>query len=570
MKQIVTIKICFTGIEMQVPVELLPQLPAYCVKLSRRHAYGCSIRYLPEILAQYRNIHTLEEIPTQHTMIRRLYDREMHRRNESDEIKHQQLAAGNNLWEHQLRGTLLAKVNSRYAFFYDTRTGKTRMAYQIICDAINEGRIHNAIVFVPSSIIPDWLSDAKFFPDLRVAAFYKDTKTKTAALAAEPDVLLMSIEQTVNNADMLYSHKFDMAFVDESSKLKSHKSQISKFMRDYSLTVEYFYLLSATPAPNGLHEYYTQMMCLDPYIFPQARTHFVNKYFINTSRNVNFEKLSIKPELKDEFMSRIEEYAIYVDQSVMPMAGKEFSVIEYKLPNEAMAIYDDMRSNMSIELGDKELTVDMAAAMRSKLQQITSGFIIDTEARKQNAAARFIGEAATQQDTYSIQSARAARLKTLLTILQMHTTNEQYVIWANYQQEFIDIRDALSHIWLPSEIAVINGTTPLVDKEDAVRDFKAGKVRVLICHPASVGMGKNFTESHIAIYYSLTDSWELFKQSSERIAGHINVQPKKCLYYIIQAKGTINELVYDNIIHKRSQSYGMLEHLKSKGDHSYA
>ena len=89
----------------------------------------------------------------------------------------------------------------------------------------------------------------------------------------------------------------------------------------------------------------------------------------------------------------------------------------------------------------------------------------------------------------------------------------------------------------------INKITTTAYKEEAVRKFKAHEIKVLICHPASVGMGKNFTEAHVAIYYSLNDSWELFKQSCERIAGHIAVQPKQCEYYIILAENTINELV---------------------------
>ena len=78
-------------------------------------------------------------------------------------------------------------------------------------------------------------------------------------------------------------------------------------------------------------------------------------------------------------------------------------------------------------------------------------------------------------------------------------------------------------------------------------------------------MGINLTAAHIAIYYSLNDSWEALKQSSERIVGHINIQPKKCIYYIMQAEGTVNELVYNNVTNKRDVSIGFLEHLQAVG-----
>ena len=569
---IVGISLTKVGIELHVPVDMSDTVPSFCVKQRRGFYYACSLRYLPEILSLYRNINSLDEIDKNNTFVYRVYEREMRRRALSNEIKNAEELPEHNysgLWKHQARGALLAEVNSRYAFFFDTRTGKTRMAYSIITKAIEDGRVNKAIVFVPSSIIPDWLSDAQYFSKLRVVAYYKDAKTKTEALASNFNVLLFSIEQTVNNADIIEGLHFNMAFFDESSKLKSPRSQISQYTRKFSTTVEYFYLLSATPAPNGYHEYYTQMMCLDPYIFPGARTHFVNKYFNNISRNPNFEKLIIKPEKKDEFMQLIEDYALYVDQQVMPTAGKVFKEVKYALPNDAKAIYEDMLKNMRAVVEDTELTVDMAAVMRSKLQQIVSGFLIDTEKRKQNAAARFLGQPTQEDDILKIDAARNARLHVLMDIIKKYyaeNKNEQFVIWANYQQEFLDIRTALGTLYNVNEIATLSGATNTAYKEEAVSKFKAHEIKVLICHPASVGMGKNFTEAHVAIYYSLNDSWELFKQSCERIAGHIAVQPKQCEYYIILAENTINELVYSNIKNKRNQSYNMLKFLQSGGE----
>lgn len=567
----VALSITNTMIELKVPVDLLSTLPSFCYASRRKNTYCCSVRNLPEILQMYRSISSLEEIDKEKTpTIWQLYYNEMQRRMYSDDIKHSSFPATDEegrLWEHQIRGAALAKVNSRYAFFYDTRTGKTRMAYQIILDALREGRIKRSIIFVPSSIIPNWLEDAKVFPELSVAAYYKDAKTKQHALNTPCNVFIMSVELSITNVELLNSLNAEMCFFDESSKLKSHTSQISKFMREYSCKPMYFYLLSATPAPNGYHEYYTQMMCIDPYIFPAARTHFVSKYFINYSRNPNYEKLAIKPECKDEFMQLIESYAIYVDQEVMPMAGKKFIDFTYQLPEDARKFYDSMCNTMSLEIHGTEITVDMATAIRSKLQQIASGFIMNTDNSKQIAVNKALNLPVDDSlvAVEIISSAGAARLSCVHTILKNHPDEYKFIIWANYKQEFNDL--AVYFNLRQIKFGVLNGSTALVDKEQIIEDFKHGNTNVLLCHPLSVGMGKNFTESHIAIYYSLNDSWEAFKQSSERIAGHVTVQPKECLYYIIQAEDTINGIVYENLKNKREQSYGMLEHMQSRSSY---
>ena len=75
-------------------------------------------------------------------------------------------------------------------------------------------------------------------------------------------------------------------------------------------------------------------------------------------------------------------------------------------------------------------------------------------------------------------------------------------------------------------------------------------------------MGINLTEAHIAIYYSMLYSWEALKQSSERICGHITVQPKKAEYYIMSAEGTIDEQIFKNVQNKKTTSLDFLNLLR--------
>ena len=98
--------------------------------------------------------------------------------------------------------------------------------------------------------------------------------------------------------------------------------------------------------------------------------------------------------------------------------------------------------------------------------------------------------------------------------------------------------------------------------------FKHGSLQYLVCHPLSVGMGINLTESCNEVYYSINDSWEALKQSSERIAGHINIQPRKCHYWVLQAQSPsgdalVDTLVYKNVSNKRDASTGFLDYLKA-------
>lgn len=462
------------------------------------------------------------------------------------------------LWPHQVLGVRLARINKRFGFWFDTRTGKTRMMIQAMYEAISEGRCTRALVICPTSIIPSWLNDFKEFkPELKVAAYYGTDKQKKLALETPCHVFIMSMELTVKNIELLRRIGFKYVVVDESSKLKSHRSQISKTLLDYAPEVDYWYLLSATPAPNNEAEYYIQMRTIDEFIFPPSRTAFVNMYFDNVSRNPAFEKLQIKYNKRADFMDRVKTKSVYIDQSVMPIAGKEWHVYTYEPEAATLAVYNEFRKHAVVELSDAKISTDMVAAVNAKLAQITSGFIIDTDAVNENKLLRKAGERADLVEIYRLDSSykpshRAHELYKLLTSL-----DGQVVIWANYKQEFADIKELLG-----DECRCINGKTPVADKFEFIRQFKAHKIKYLVCHPLSVGMGINLTEAHHAVYYSLSYSYEALKQSSERICGHITVQPNKCHYWILSAAGTIDEAIYKNVSAKKTTALDFLNALK--------
>lgn len=536
-------------------LSLISTIPVF--KGRKRNEYFVSLRNIPEVFKILRNIDTPVSLSP---LIKRLYEEETVRRERTDLLKKLGPDMQSDwLWPHQCLGIELAQINRRYAFFYDTRTGKTLMALKIMYDALKAGRAKRCVVICPSAIIQSWLNDARdYFPELKIAAYYGTVDQRLAALKKPAHIVLWSMEQAADCLEVLKAIHFDIAFVDESSKLKSHKSKITQAMLDLSLTIPSWYLLSATPAPNNESEYYSQIRTIDPYAFAPARTHFVNKYFDNKSRSPQYEKLFIKPYMRAEFMSIVNSYAIYVDQSVMPTAGKEWVPYNYDLDKESKERYETMRTSLAVELQGITITADMAAAVRSKLNQITSGFIMDTAAIKENKLDRKLGEIADRTEVYSFSD---NRIKTLLHLLSTpELKDEKVVIWANYHQEFLDLEKALGN-----RARYIRGGCDTATKEQYIyKEFKEGSLQYLVCHPLSVGMGINLTEAHIAIYYSLNDSWEALKQSSERIAGHIKVQPKKCLYYVLLANGTVNELIYSNLKNKRDSSYGLLEHLQAE------
>jgi len=547
----------FIRIEADSTDEDMLRLLSFCPRIEKgrkKIEYYCSLMYLPVVLKYLRGINTLEECPEGNI-------RERYRTVETQEArtallkKYGPTASDPLLWTHQSMGVELAEINKRYGFFYDTRTGKTLMALKIMYNALKRNEAKRCLVICPSSIIQSWLADAAKYPELQVVAYYGKDRWK--AIHTPAHIVIWSLELVADSLEVLLATNFDICFFDESSKIKSHKAKISDAALDLSLTIPRWYLLSATPAPNNESEYYTQMKTIDPYCFPSARTHFVNRYFTNTSRNNNYEKLVLRPEMAEEFNSILATRSIYVDQSVMPIAGKYWHTVYFELENGLKPIYNRMREDRLVEIEGTNISSTMAAAIRAKLNQITSGFVMDTDAIKENKKARMLCYEEIGTEVYHLSDYRLVEMQRLIT--DVIGEDKKLIVWANYKAEFVMLEK-----FFGQSARYLRGGTSLEYKQDSIAAFKAGTVKHLVCHPLSVGMGINLVEAYNAIYFSCTDSWEALKQSSERIAGHISVQPHECNYYVMIAKDTVDEMIYKNVSGKRDASYGLFEHLKAE------
>lgn len=517
-----------------------------------------SIRHAPEVLSLLRGMDD-EKIEDAPPAVRSYYQYEQRARERVADLKKNGPVGSCvvnehlTLMRHQQLGREIAMWRDRYCFFFDTRTGKTPLSLSIIYDDLQKHPGHKWLIICPLILIKNaWLEDAEtFVPDIKIVNCHASTKAKRLkALETPAQVYVTNIESFANYKEYFDKMGFTGCFVDESSVMKSHNSKQSEAVVDFAQTVKRFYLLSGTPAPNGEWEYYMQLQAIDYYCVPPYWTHFKNHYFVDVSFN-QFEQLQLRPDRREEFDALLERYAIYVDkEDVLDTPGRQFIDYMVKLPDELKVHYKTLKSELYLELNEeKKITAPSAAAKLNKLNQLTSGFIIDTQAMKEN---KFYGE--DQTEVYLLSD---YRFKALKDVLAMHA-DSQVLIWANYRREFEIISDMLG-----SSCRCIYGATSLADKNRAIQGFKSGDLQYLIANPASADKGLTLTNCHICVYFSLNWSYELFKQSMERIYGDRRKQPLECLYYIIMAKGTIDEVLYRDVLQGKGEaSMAVLNHLK--------
>lgn len=555
------LRVSKSHIEIAFDCEDAPKLEQfYPVHYNRKKTQATvSARLLPEVLQVFRNIDdfNVECLPFN---IRNMYWEEKLARHRMDDLLTNG-PVGNpvvnehlTLMPHQQLGREIANICDRYCFFFDTRTGKTPLSLSIINDDLQRHPDHKWLVVCPLILIENaWLPDAAtFMPDIKVVNCHAPTKAKRLDLInSDAQIYITNTESFVAYREYFDKLRLEGCFVDESSDMKSPKSKQSKELVDFAHTLKRFYLLSGTPAPNGEWEYFMQMRAIDYYSMPSSYTQFKDHYFINVSRNPQYDKLQLRADRRDDLMSLIKKYAIYVDkEDVLTTPGREFIEVMLDVPDALRQQYQMLKNKLYLEVGDKQLTAPSAAAKLNKLNQVSSGFIIDTQAVKEN---KFYDE--DQTEVYLLDDFRFNNLYALLDELG----SEQVLIWANYRKEFEVIKEKLG-----DNAGCVYGATTLAEKNDAIRRFKTGELQYLIANPASADKGLTLTNCHICVYFSLNWSYELFKQSMERIYGDIRKQPKPCKYYIMMARGTIDEVLYRDVLQgKGDASAAVLQHLKS-------
>ena len=109
-------------------------------------------------------------------------------------------------------------------------------------------------------------------------------------------------------------------------------------------------------------------------------------------------------------------------------------------------------------------------------------------------------------------SARRASLQDRVNITAdlVNADGERWLVWCNLNDESAELCRAI-----PDAVEV-KGSDSDAHKESALRDFQAGKIRVLVSKPTICGFGMNLQICHKMAFVGLSDSYEQYYQAVRR------------------------------------------------------
>lgn len=394
-----------------------------------------------------------------------------------------------------------------YGLFLDTGCGKT------LCGIEIAKHLGKTLVLCPLSIIETaWIDDChKFYPEIKIANCWSNSKQKRLeTLKSNADIYVMNYESFKILKNEIRKMDFKCMIVDESSVMKNMKSQITTDILSCIEFIPRRYVLSGCPTPNHNLEIFPQIKFCNPDMFGNNYLGFQASYFHQNLENPHIWYQT--QDDKDKFFRKLSEGSIFVNkEDCVDLPDKIFEIKEFDLDKEQRKYYNDILNDIREHINEWSKFEFTAKLM--KLREVVSGFVIQKDG--------------------SVSDFKTNKDKILEDTLS-EIGNKQVIVWCQFIHEIERLAEKFGGVALTSKTK---------NRDDVIRCFKNGDIKLLFTHPKLLGKGATFTNCTYNVYYSLSFSYEEFKQSQDRI--HRIGQTNKCTYIILQGKNTIDQRIYN-------------------------
>lgn len=336
---------------------------------------------------------------------------------------------------------------------------------------------------------------------------------------------------------------FDILGIDESSKFKHTKTQRFKELKDQLPKFRRRYILTGSPAPNGLEDLFGQVYCLDlGRALGRYITHYRDEFF--DAGGYGGYSYYLKQGAEQQIYKRIAPLVLRMDEKdyldLPPLIKSNHYV---QLPDEAQKIYNELETDFKISLEYGEVRAANAATATIKLRQVANGGVYHDAVP---------GERRTSA---ALHDAKTEILLDLLDELEGQPTFVTY----EFKHELDRIRKALKPQF--GDVPYIGGGVSDKRALEIEEEWNAGQLPVVIVNPQSAAHGLNMQKAGRAIiWYALTWDLELHDQMIKRI--HRQGQTKRVFIHYVIARGTVDEALMSALQRKTRTQKGLLDALR--------
>lgn len=414
--------------------------------------------------------------------------------------------------------------------------GKTSITLAAVLELMYDRfEVGRCLIVAPKRVAETtWQEEAEKWDEFRGLRFSEVLGTRAeriAALSRDADIYIINRENVVWLAEHYKCRlPFDMLILDESTSFKAAGSKRWRALKRCRGSFSRVVLLTGTPSPNSLMDLWAPLYLVDGgERLGRTLTEFRRRYFVPGKRNgaIVYSWAIRDKRAENEIYARISDICI----SLTPPKRREAEIIRYpvELSEAARRRYEEIKKDFVLELRGAEVSASSAAALSNKLQQIANGAVYTDE-----------GETVVLDD---------AKVRALREIREAHP-GEPVLVFIHYISDGKRLMEAFP------DAETVKGP-------ETFAAWNAGKIPVLIVHPASAGYGLNLQQGgRIIVWYGLTWSLEQYQQANARLDRQGQTRPVEI--YLLTARKTIDERICSALQRKRKGQDAMLEAVRAE------
>ena len=440
-------------------------------------------------------------------------------------------------------------IETPYAgLFLEMGLGKTVSALTAIEFLIyQELEIEKVLVIAPKRVAESvWTKEIvkwEHLTHLKTSRVIGTERQRINALKDDADIYLLGRDNVAWLCGY-YGTKlpFDMWVVDESSSFKNHDSKRFKALKRRRTSAKRIVLLTGTPAPNGLLDLWAQIYLLDGgERLGKFITHYRKDYFNEGRKNGNIVyNYNIQDTGEERIYDRIGDICLSMkaEDYLKDLPGKVINDVQITFTKKLEKTYKDFEKEKVLEYlesqeegVDDAITAANAAALMNKLLQFANGAVYDEEKVYHNV--------------------HNLKIWALEEIVEQAQGKPVLVAWT-YRHD----RDRI--------MKHFRKLKPVQMKTDQdIDDWNAGKIKLMLMHPASGGHGLNLQYGgNTAVWFGQTWSLELYQQFNARLARQ--GQKQVTVIHRLVVEGTVDIDVVAALERKDGEQENLMQAVKAK------
>ena len=417
--------------------------------------------------------------------------------------------------------------------------GKTAITLTAMREMLRFDVAKRFLVLAPKRVCTDvWPVEApKWAPELTLAIAVGTPAERKAAVYSQAQVVVTNYdnlqwlsEQTLN---------FDGIVFDELTRLKNPSGKRFKALAKVIEPMQIRIGLTGSFTSNGLEDVFGQCKIVDQKLLGRSKGAFLQQYFVCMNRD--YGDWAPRKGALEQVMQRIKPATYLLEPGEYKDTLPPLHTVELRCDLPDRKPYEKLKRDLVLEHGGRTITAMNAAVVTGKLQQMAAGFVYDTQSFPDpNVPGKFL----TTKHPIWFSEHKFEMLDDLIAENQ----RANMIIVYNFIEELAELKRRYPH-------------AKTIDDANAIADWNAGKIELLLIHPKSAGHGLNLQHGGCRIaFLSLPWSLELFEQTVGRL--HRSGQRHDVWCYVLMANKTIDERIWAALQDKRAISDIALEELK--------